>query len=217
MNWLRGFNHLPVLSTRCHFGFWSKFQISHIVAMPYSQAMLSKQQLRLEQRRKRDSLPDISSRVCAVLLPWLEAQGARTVLAYKAFDSEISLETLVVALPQIRFLTTRVYSKGSLTLHDFALATQKNKYGILEPSVNTVQISPELVDVALVPGLAFTIQGGRLGYGGGFYDRLLPQLRSDCALVGVTRAGLLLPELPLEEFDVPMAFLALETGVKFIG
>jgi 5-formyltetrahydrofolate cyclo-ligase len=175
--------------------------------------MVSKQQLRLEQRRKRDLLPDISSRVCAVLIPWLEARGVTTVLAYKAFGSEISLETLVLALPQIRFLTTRVQRKGVLTLHDFALATQKNRYGILEPSENAVQVQPNLVDVALIPGLAFTTQGGRLGYGGGFYDRLLPQLRSDCALVGVTRADLVLSELPLEKFDIPMTFLALETGV----
>ncbi len=181
--------------------------------MPYSQTMVSKQQLRLEQRHKRDLLPNISSRVCAGLIPWLEARGARTVLAYKAFDSEISLDKLVFALPQIRFLTTRVQKKSVLTLHDFALATQKNKYGILEPAANAVQINPELVDVALIPGLAFTIHGGRLGYGAGFYDRLLPQLRSDCALVGVTRTDLLLPELPLEEFDVPMTFLAFETGV----
>ncbi len=174
--------------------------------------MVAKSQLRLEQRAKRDVLPDVSSQICVVLLPWLEASGAKTILAYQAFGSEISLGSLIEQLPQIRFLTTRVWQK-SLTLHDFALATTPNKYGILEPPDDTPIVTPTLVDVALIPGLAFTRAGGRLGYGGGFYDRLLPQLRPDCALLGVTRADFILESLPLETHDVLMTHLVLESGV----
>ncbi len=178
--------------------------------------MPSKSQLRLEQRGKRDLLPEVSSQICAVLLPWLEASGAKTVLAYQAFGSEILLDSLVKHLPQIRFLTTRVQQK-SLTLHDFALATIPNPYGILEPPNDAPEVNPTLVDVALVPGLAFTRTGGRLGYGGGFYDRLLPQLRPDCALLGVTQKDLLLEFLPLEQHDVLMTYLVLESGVWSLG
>jgi 5-formyltetrahydrofolate cyclo-ligase len=135
------------------------------------------------------------------------------VLSYKAFGSEISLETLPEQLPHCQFLTTRVAAQHTLTLHDFSSATQKNRFGILEPPPDAPTFAPELVDVALIPGLAFTKGGGRLGYGGGFYDRLLPQLRPDCLLVGITHSSLLLPALPLEPHDLQMQFLALETGV----
>lgn len=172
----------------------------------------SKQQQRLEQKRLRAELPDVSTMVCAELTAWLEMLQPSTVLAYKAFDSEISLDTLPLSLPQIRFLTTRV-QKIFLTLHDFALATVPNQYGILEPQASAPMLEPSLVDVALVPGLAFTRFGERLGYGGGFYDRLLPQLRPDCLLCGVTHSALLLDALPQEKFDVRMTHLVLETGV----
>lgn len=172
----------------------------------------SKQQQRLEQKRLRAELPDVSNMVCAELTAWLETLQPSTVLAYKAFGSEISLDTLPLLLPQIRFLTTRVQKK-TLTLHDFALATVPNQYGILEPPASAPMLEPNLVDVALVPGLAFTRFGERLGYGGGFYDRLLPQLRPDCLLCGVTHSALLLDALPQEEFDVRMTHLVLETGV----
>jgi 5-formyltetrahydrofolate cyclo-ligase len=173
----------------------------------------TKDQLRRLQRLKRSALPDVSSLVCAGLALWLEAQGARTVLAYKAFGSEISLETLPALLPQIRFLTTRVQSNGVLTLHDFALAVAPNKYGILEPPEAAPCLSPLLPDVVLVPGLAFTRTGGRLGYGGGFYDRLLPQMRPSCAVLGVTHEALLLESLPLEVFDVQMTYLVTESSI----
>jgi 5-formyltetrahydrofolate cyclo-ligase len=135
------------------------------------------------------------------------------ILSYKAFGTEISLETLPEHLPYCQFLTTRVSSRNTLTLHSFSSATHKNRYGILEPLPETPAFTPETVDVALIPGVAFTADGGRLGYGGGFYDRLLPLLRPDCLLVGVTHSSLLLPSLPLETHDVRMQFLALETGV----
>jgi 5-formyltetrahydrofolate cyclo-ligase len=135
------------------------------------------------------------------------------VLSYKAFGTEISLETLSEHLPHFQFLTTRVAAQHTLTLHGFSNATQKNRYGILEPPPDSPEYAPETVDIALIPGLAFTQAGGRLGYGGGFYDRLLPQLRPDCLLVGITHSRLLLPELPLEPHDTKMQFLALETGV----
>lgn len=175
----------------------------------------TKPQLRTTTRALRDTLPNVSSEVCQHLATWLERGEQRespyTVLAYKSFGSEISLETLPALLPKIRFLTTRVGAKNSLTLHEFSKAIAPNRFGILEPPADAPSIAPEQVDVVLVPGLAFTMQGGRLGYGGGFYDRLLPQLRPDCLRVGITQTRLVLPELPLEPHDVIMQFLALET------
>ena len=174
---------------------------------------MSKHQQRLEQKGLRAKLPDVSGVVCAGLAEWLETLQPTVVLSYKAFGSEISLDGLPNILPKIRFLTTRVQAKGVLTLHDFALATALNQYGILEPPFQAPILEPSLVDVALIPGLAFTRSGERLGYGGGFYDRLLPQLRPDCLLCGVTQSALLLDALPQENFDVRMTHLVLETGM----
>jgi 5-formyltetrahydrofolate cyclo-ligase len=184
--------------------------------------ILSKPELRQQQKTLRATLPDVSGLVCGHLLRWLGAgegkhevrpADQRIILLYKAFGSEISLESLPEHLPDSQFLAPRVAAQHTLTLHNFSSATIKNRYGILEPPATAPAFAPDTVDIALIPGLAFTRDGGRLGYGGGFYDRLLAQLRPDCLLVGVTHSGLLLPELPVEAHDVAMQFLALETGV----
>jgi 5-formyltetrahydrofolate cyclo-ligase len=162
-------------------------------------------------KAKRDHLPDVSDWVCANASGWLEERGAKVVLAYKAFGREVSLEFLPRLLPFTRFLTTRVNAGHLLTLHDFESATVPNKYGMLEPSAAEPTVDAALVDAVLVPGLAFGRDGSRLGYGAGFYDRLLPSLH--CPLVGVTREDLLLEQIPTEAHDVRMTHLVLETGI----
>lgn len=58
------------------------------------------------------------------------------------------------------------------------------------------------VDVAVVPGLAFTIDGRRLGQGGGWYDRVLAQLAPTATTIGVCFSQQLVDDLPTEEHDV---------------
>ena len=63
-------------------------------------------------------------------------------------------------------------------------------------------VDPTLLDVVVVPGLAFTPDGRRLGQGGGHYDRFLPRLRPDCRTVGAGFAEQLVDDLPTEPHDV---------------
>ena len=62
-------------------------------------------------------------------------------------------------------------------------------------------LDPELLDVVVVPGVAFTADGRRLGQGGGHYDRFLPGVRSGCVRVGVAFAEQLVDDLPTEDHD----------------
>jgi 5-formyltetrahydrofolate cyclo-ligase len=63
-------------------------------------------------------------------------------------------------------------------------------------------IEPTWADIVIVPGLAFTLDGGRLGQGGGWYDRFLPDRRRDCLAVGVCFAEQVVDMLPVEAHDV---------------
>lgn len=60
-----------------------------------------------------------------------------------------------------------------------------NKWGITEPQ-NGVQIDPKIIDLVVLPLLAFDIDGNRVGYGKGFYDRFLSECRADVAKVGIS-------------------------------
>ena len=77
--------------------------------------------------------------------------------------------------------------------------------GIPEPREDLPEVAPESIDWVLVPGLAFSDQGYRLGRGAGHYDRLMPQLRSDAvcwAVLPVVSADS--ARLPVEPHDMPL-------------
>lgn len=71
---------------------------------------------------------------------------------------------------------------------------------------------PGSIDVVIVPGLAFTAHGHRLGQGGGWYDRFLPRLRADATIVGVGFAPQIVDELPTEPHDVRMDRVVTDVG-----
>ena len=73
--------------------------------------------------------------------------------------------------------------------------------GILEP-VEAEIVSQKEVEVWLVPGLAFTWNGKRLGYGGGWYDRLLAEAPKDAWKIGIAHAFQVMDDLPSESHDI---------------
>lgn len=140
------------------------------------------------------------------LLALPEIPRAQVILAYSATAEEIdpdcalrSLRALgkVVALP-------RVEGPGVLGAHVVSLGDELEMgpfAGILQPLEAAPRVALETIDVVIVPGVAFDPKGRRLGYGGGFYDRLLPRLREDCLRVGLAYDEQLADELPVAEHD----------------
>ena len=63
-------------------------------------------------------------------------------------------------------------------------------------------VSPDELDALVMPLVAFDSQGGRLGYGGGNYDRYLPRLREDCWVSGVAFDEQCVPRVPRADFDL---------------
>lgn len=173
----------------------------------------TKTSLRAWARARRAQLPDPSPLLTAHLSSWLRSQGLRRVLAYRAFGGEPNVDALA---GEFELFTTRAHWRPEprLTLHPWESATARNRLGILEPPPDAPHVAPDDIDVVLVPGLAFDRRGVRLGYGGGFYDRLLPTLK--VPFVGVTASALLLSELPQEEHDVRVQLLATEGGVQSV-
>ena len=88
---------------------------------------------------------------------------------------------------------------------------EPDAYGIPAPKDACPVLEREKIDLILVPGLCFDSKGNRLGQGGGYYDRLLPQLRCPTALI--CREQLMSPEVPVEEHDMRCTMLITEKGV----
>lgn len=144
-------------------------------------------------------------------------QDARTVLVYVSYGAEVDTrQILVEALQQKKRLIVPCLSmEGSMTLlselhqlSDLAPGFFKN---VLEPPPAVRKIvDPIEVEVALVPGIAFDRQGGRLGQGGGHFDRILPSM-SHGVRWGLAFSAQIHPKpLPLEAHDMPMNVIVTE-------
>ena len=85
-----------------------------------------------------------------------------------------------------------------------------NSSGILEPSRESEAISKNDIDLVILPGVAFDISGGRIGYGGGYYDKYLEGIDSDIVKVAITYDFQVLDEVPFEEHDIKADYIITE-------
>ncbi len=93
----------------------------------------------------------------------------------------------------------------TMRLFDYDPATQiEGAFGIEEPGPDARLCPPEDVDLMVVPGVAFTRRGDRMGRGRGYYDKYLSQPEMRAAKVGVCYAHQIVDELPVEPHDIRM-------------
>ncbi len=133
-------------------------------------------------------------------------QHADTVLVYRAVGDELSVVSATNAALRAgkRVCFPKVRPGGALSLHhvtDWA-QLEPGAYGIPEPVDDCPLVTPMDIDIALVPGVAFTTAGARLGQGGGFYDRLIPTLGG--ISWGVCYDEQVVDSLPLQPHDRPV-------------
>ena len=84
---------------------------------------------------------------------------------------------------------------------------------ILTPKGDKGVILPEDVDLILVPGLFYTLDGKRLGRGGGYYDRYLLKTREDAIKIGICFSCQIVDDLPMEPHDLKVDYLLTERGL----
>ena len=126
------------------------------------------------------------------------------IAVYLASKEEIDLADFITAALSVGCAVVAPRWNGTdyelVRLQDFATLV-KGPHGILEPPAGPA-VRPEDVRAWLVPGLAFTKDGGRLGYGGGWYDRLLCRAAKQTPKIGIAYGFQLVDELPTEPHDV---------------
>ncbi|MFN6571539.1 5-formyltetrahydrofolate cyclo-ligase [Dendronalium sp. ChiSLP03b] len=155
-----------------------------------------------------------SDRICSHLQTSVLFAQAKTILAYFSFRQEPDLSPLF-ANTKYRWGFPRCVGK-SLHWHIWEPNDnlQIGAYGITEPHANAPSIDPAEVDLVLVPSVACDYQGYRLGYGGGYYDRLLnsPEWFAK-PTIGIVFDFAYLPQLPIEPWDKPLKTVFSETGL----
>lgn len=176
----------------------------------------AKRRVRRDLLARRDAVPPdrrvaLDRAIVERFLALPEVAEAGTVLAFWSFGSEVATGPLLarladrgvrVALPRIRDrdLEAVAYRPGD--------PTRTASFGAEEPAGGDV-LSPEELDVVAVPGVAFDRGGRRIGYGGGYYDRLLRRTRA--ARIALAYSLQIADgDLPAGGTDVPVAAIVTE-------
>lgn len=131
---------------------------------------------------------------------------AQTVALYMTGGFEVSVSGLLSDADKIVLLPRCEESGMVFCRYDGNLAP--DRFGILAPTTPPWR---DKIDLMIVPALAFDKKGGRLGRGGGFYDRALAE--HEGISVGVIREAFLFDELPMQEHDRRVGHIVTEKGV----
>lgn len=194
-------------------------------------AAINKKALRKSMRQRRRSLSAAQQKSAAkALFHRLICQPvfmrSRHIAFYLANDGEISprylLDTALKMGKQCYLPVLSNQKPGYLSFNQYLSSTrlQKNRFGIPEPIVKgNKSIRTQILDLVLVPLVAFDQSGSRLGMGGGYYDRTFAFKGNSVSqkpyLIGIAHACQESPELPLEHWDIPLH--AIVTDKKWIA
>lgn len=179
-----------------------------------------KAQLREELRRRRRDLSraaqiaaaESATRHIAKLPHW---PVARRVALYLANDGEIDtlpLSSLCRNAGKQVFLPV-IDAQNSLAFVEWADGAElvANRYGIPEPSTAAPPCATAELDIIFLPLVAWDRRGGRLGMGGGFYDRALAAGPTAAVLVGLAHTLQEVNRVPADEWDIPLDFVVTES------
>jgi len=182
---------------------------------------LDKEKLRRDMIRKRLSLDP------TLALKWSEwvqrhfvgaacYLAAKSIGLYAAFDQEVDTKFVferaradgkTLAFPRITGPGEMVFLK----VKDYD-QMRPNKWGIPEPEKAAAKMPAEKLDLVVVPGVAFGRNGCRLGFGQGFYDRLLKKLKPGTITVGFAYGFQVLDQLPCSNHDQKVKRVVTEQG-----
>ena len=167
--------------------------------------MKTKQEIRKYIVNKRKELPDTeviekSLKIVEKIFFHPIFLKSEVVYCYKSIQNEVNMDHIInkllkdnkqVALPRID------HNQMNFFMINTKEDLEKGYFGIYEPKDYCKKA--DLPDLVLVPGVAFTPDGYRLGYGGGFYDRFLSEINTYS--IGIGYAFQIINSLPIEEHD----------------
>lgn len=170
----------------------------------------AKREARARAREARDAVDRPARREAAdllanALMELPELAGVHTVLAYAALPTELDPCPAILSLRRrgVRIAYPRIEAPGVLGMHyvDHEVELVPGPFGLAQPKEHAPRAPKAAIDAIIIPGVAYDIEGTRLGYGGGYYDRLLPMCREDCMRIGVAFDEQVIEHIPVEEHD----------------
>ncbi len=131
-------------------------------------------------------------------------KNANDVLLYWSMDDEVRTHEFIIKWSTSKKIFLPVILEDELEVREFVnieSMQKSSKFPIVEPTGKSLP-SLNIIDLVILPGVAFDRHNNRLGYGKGYYDKLLPQL--DAYKIGICYNFQLFDEIPHDEYDIKM-------------
>ncbi|MBI4595983.1 MAG: 5-formyltetrahydrofolate cyclo-ligase [Candidatus Tectomicrobia bacterium] len=185
-----------------------------------------KKELRAGILNLRDGMPlairnERSSIIEKKLLSLPQYTISKTLMSFCSFGSEVNTERIIkhalesgkrVAVPKVS-LKNKSMLISELNDYEKDLVSTP-PYGILEPSCRAVRpVNPMELDLIIMPGVVFDREGGRIGYGAGFYDRFLEKVPENVCRMAIAFDLQLVNKLPKEPHDKLVDILVTEKEI----
>ena len=125
---------------------------------------------------------------------------ASVVALYVSLADEPQTSEFIASISQHKRIVVPRIEGDEMDFYDIAEGLQRGAFDIMEPIADK-PIEPSQIDLMILPGVAFTRQGARLGRGKGFYDKYLSRKGFRAKTIGVCYACQVVESLPTEEHD----------------
>ncbi len=148
---------------------------------------------------------------------------SQTLMCYMDFRNEVMTGAFIrhcfgmgkkVSVPKVVKGLSGQREMIAVEIKDTAESFQTGSFGILEPVEGAGRrVTPGEIDLIIVPGVAYDYKRHRMGYGAGFYDRFLKDVKADCVKIGVGFDIQIRAALPAEAHDIPMDLVITESRI----
>ena len=199
--------------------YWMDEEEKTAIDIPEEKKILRERMKEIREKFSNEDAEVKSNAITKKLLQLREYRTAKTVMLYMGTGSEVRTEEAVSsALSEPKKIAVPATDRKSNMIRPARLesleAVKLGEYGIPEPE-KTEEISKDEIELVVVPGIAFDAEGGRIGYGRGFYDRFLKGMKAE--KVGLAYEIQIVDRIRTEEKDVMMDKIITEERTIEVG
>jgi 5-formyltetrahydrofolate cyclo-ligase len=183
-----------------------------------------KQKLRKEFIEKRKKIPakerkEKSELIAEKLFSLPEFLNAKKLMIYHSFKEEVETNLIIEKAYELKkeVFIPSIQDEKNCLMNCVKIEKETEMkfdcFGICKPK-KSIKVHPKELDLIIVPGIAFDLQGNRLGWGKGFFDRFLKKC-INCTFIGLSFEEQITKKIPADEMDVKMNLVITEKQIKY--
>ena len=187
-----------------------------------SKSMLRKKMIERRQKTSSYEIATESEQIKARLFDMEVFKKSKTVMFYVGKGDEVQTKDIILeSMKMGKIVSVPYIENGNREMHasllrNFDRDLTKGEYGILSPKKESYKpINTSSLDLIVVPGVCFDINGNRIGRGGGYYDRFLKSVSKKTILIGLVFDFQVVSNIPYDKKDIPVHIIV--TGKRILN